>query len=89
MQDMQFIRTGLSNNGKLYPKFNKKNYNYSYVFGEIIKVTIIFYFFTTEGKIFFVRTENGNLRNIHTNKIFVSVAEAKQYIKNIQKIKDL
>jgi hypothetical protein len=85
MKDAKYIITGLCSSGKLYPKFNKNRFNYSYLFGKIIKVTIIHYFINNEGKHFFVRTENGNLRNIHENKIFNSITEATIYVKSVKK----
>jgi len=68
MKDSSYISYGC--NGKFYPKFDKNNFKWCYLFGKMVKVTINdTYYKKGEGKIHFVRTEHGNLRQVPAYKL--------------------
>jgi len=69
------------NNLNNTPPFDPSNFKYSYVFGNIVKITIHEEFSNKDGLHYTGRTECGNVRNIHESKLFETVADTEAFIK--------
>jgi len=80
MRDSESISFG---SNTIYPRFDKDNYKYSYIFGKITKITICEEIYTKINHLkgYLVRTEYGNLRTVDKKKIFETKEEAQKYKK--------